>query len=244
MSNVKELKRLSIAELLDGRTFFIPDYQRGYRWTSQQVVELLQDLFIFAHNGKKVKDASYYCLQPIVVREISENVFEVIDGQQRLTTLKIILHFLKNYYGRDNWEAETRAGTYKIEYETREKSNDFIETLGTETGDVSSIDAEGHEPIDFFFMRNAYNTVSNWFCNKGDFGEEGKFAERSSHNMKCRLMEDDSASYLIRKLLVTHGVFIWLTASSRFQHCTSLKLLPHCQPDGPKAETRRDAPRA
>ena len=34
-----------------------------------------------------------------------------------------------------------------------------------------------------------------------------------------------------------HGVFIWLTASIRFQHCTSLKLLPHCQPDGPKAET-------
>ena len=34
-----------------------------------------------------------------------------------------------------------------------------------------------------------------------------------------------------------HGVFIWLTASGRFQHCTSLKLLPHCQPDGPKAET-------
>ena len=35
-----------------------------------------------------------------------------------------------------------------------------------------------------------------------------------------------------------------LTTSIRFQHCTSLKLLPHCQPDGPKAETRRDAPRA
>ena len=34
-----------------------------------------------------------------------------------------------------------------------------------------------------------------------------------------------------------HGVFIWLTASIRFQHCTSLELLPHCQPDGPKAET-------
>ena len=35
----------------------------------------------------------------------------------------------------------------------------------------------------------------------------------------------------------SHGVFIWLTASGRFQHCTSLKLLPHCQPDGPRAET-------
>ena len=35
----------------------------------------------------------------------------------------------------------------------------------------------------------------------------------------------------------SHGVFIWLTASIRFQHCTSLELLPHCQPDGPRAET-------
>ena len=41
----------------------------------------------------------------------------------------------------------------------------------------------------------------------------------------------------VKKSYAEHGVFIWLTASIRFQHCTSLKLLPHCQPDGPRAET-------
>ena len=94
-----EITRVPIAELLDerflkGRTFHIPDYQRGYRWTSQQVEELLQDLLVFAI-GEKNTDA-YYCLQPIVVRnDVANNRLEVIDGQQRLTTLKIILHYLK-----------------------------------------------------------------------------------------------------------------------------------------------------
>ena len=200
MSEVKEIKRLSVAELLDGRTFFIPDYQRGYRWTSQQVEELLQDLLIFAHN-EKGKNA-YYCLQPIVVRDIEEGILEVIDGQQRLTTLKIILHFLQNDFGKDRWEKQICVGTYKITYETREKSNDFIEKLGTDAIGVSSLDNDVPEPIDFYFMRNAYQTVSDWFNGEGDFGKEGKSAERSALKIKQRLKEDDTPSDLIRKLLV------------------------------------------
>lgn len=47
------LSLVSIAELLDGRYFFIPAYQRGYRWSNDQMLELLDDLYEFAIRDKK-----------------------------------------------------------------------------------------------------------------------------------------------------------------------------------------------
>ena len=62
-------------------SFYIPSYQRGYRWSETEVVRLLDDIY---QNGKK-----NYCLQPVVVRK-KEDQYELIDGQQRLTTLYLI----------------------------------------------------------------------------------------------------------------------------------------------------------
>ena len=59
-------------------SFYIPSYQRGYRWSETEVVRLLDDIY---QNGKK-----NYCLQPVVVRK-KEDQYELIDGQQRLTVL-------------------------------------------------------------------------------------------------------------------------------------------------------------
>ena len=49
-----------INELFD-ESFFVPSYQRGYRWTNVQVEELLEDLFDFAES--KRDDNDYYCWQ-------------------------------------------------------------------------------------------------------------------------------------------------------------------------------------
>ena len=106
--NKIELK--SVSELL-GMKFFIPSYQRGYRWTEQQIGNLLNDIYAF----NKGVDGDFYCLQPLVVKEQSkvnlldeiksadsieevENLLKgswtVIDGQQRLTTIYLILKAL------------------------------------------------------------------------------------------------------------------------------------------------------
>ena len=105
-----ELK--TVSELL-GMKFFIPSYQRGYRWTEQQIGNLLNDIYAF----NKGVDGDFYCLQPLVVKEQSkvnlldeiksadsieevENLLKgswiVIDGQQRLTTIYLILKALEN----------------------------------------------------------------------------------------------------------------------------------------------------
>ena len=74
---------------LKGYEFVVDSYQRGYRWESKQVKKLLDDLLEFSE-----KEEGYYCLQPLIVRKISENKYELIDGQQRLTTLYILLKHL------------------------------------------------------------------------------------------------------------------------------------------------------
>ncbi|HHO42693.1 MAG TPA: DUF262 domain-containing protein, partial [Epsilonproteobacteria bacterium] len=70
MSITLQLK--SISELLD-KSFYIPSYQRGYRWTKQQVEDLLDDIWEFHQNV----DDGFYCLQPIVVKE-NNNKWDVI----------------------------------------------------------------------------------------------------------------------------------------------------------------------
>lgn len=79
-------------------SFYIPSYQRGYRWSETEVVRLLDDIY---QNGKK-----NYCLQPVVVRK-KEDQYELIDGQQRLTTLYLIYKYMTlGNYGqqeRNKW---------------------------------------------------------------------------------------------------------------------------------------------
>ena len=65
------IQLISIAEILDGRTFYIPSYQRGYRWTTKEVTDLLNDLYSFTIRGKK-NDGEFYCLQPIIVQRIED----------------------------------------------------------------------------------------------------------------------------------------------------------------------------
>ena len=67
--------------------FHVPSYQRGYRWGATEVTRLLDDVY---QNGKK-----NYCLQPIVVRKRGE-AYELVDGQQRLTTLYLTYRYMKN----------------------------------------------------------------------------------------------------------------------------------------------------
>ena len=95
---IDEQKTIEFYSIKDfeGMKFFIPDYQRGYRWTESEVTDLLDDIYAFQ---KKYPEKSY-SLQPIVVKKLDSGQWEVVDGQQRLTTVLIILQALgvKDYY--------------------------------------------------------------------------------------------------------------------------------------------------
>lgn len=123
--------------------FYIPSYQRGYRWDEKQVKDLLNDVYEFMNKPNK-KDGEFYCLQPIVILRNGERC-EVIDGQQRLTTIAIIQKYL-------------RGRTYCIEYATREGSKEYIQNIIENAKE--DIDAKN---IDYYFMKKAYIVVEEWF---------------------------------------------------------------------------------
>lgn len=82
----------------DSFRFIIPEYQRPYAWTTEQVGELLEDLWTaFTQDEKKTEDKDPYFLGSIVlVKEENDSDAKVIDGQQRLTTLTIMLSVLRS----------------------------------------------------------------------------------------------------------------------------------------------------
>ena len=144
----------AIAELLDGKHhFYIPSYQRGYRWDKNQVEDLLKDIWDFARDDEK-KRTDFYCLQPIVVKYKSSkteegteiNSWEVIDGQQRLTTLFLLLNFLK-IHSRTLFVVKSTM--YGIEYQTR-TSMDFN-------------NPDKFADIDSFHVFQAQEIIRNWF---------------------------------------------------------------------------------
>ncbi len=143
--------KISIKPISDlhGCNFFIPSYQRGYRWTDQQVTDLLNDVWEFINKQNKKED-EWYCLQPIVVKKIEENRFELIDGQQRLTTLFLVLKYMKKVLPFIEMK-------FSLSYQTRTKSEKFLESLDENLA---------NDNIDFFHIFNAYSLISKWFADE------------------------------------------------------------------------------
>lgn len=83
--------------------FLIPDYQRPYAWGEKECQTLWDDLFLFAFPDndcdKFSSDSDEYFLGPIVTFKNDEGKMEIIDGQQRLTTLMLLLRAFYEKYG-------------------------------------------------------------------------------------------------------------------------------------------------
>ena len=85
----KDISLKSIVDFENDKiNFYIPRYQRGYRWKSRQVSQLIDDIDSFS----PTESTPFYFLQALAVaKDIENNRVNVVDGQQRLTTLKLIL---------------------------------------------------------------------------------------------------------------------------------------------------------
>lgn len=175
------IKLSSISELLE-MNFFIPSYQRGYRWDKQQVEDLLNDIYAFALKPNK-STKEFYCLQPIVVKKCNEEIkqknnlqskfdnniwYEVIDGQQRLTTIRILISYLVNelYPGKTLFEKH-KKNPFILEYETRKGCNSFIEG-----------NSDSDEIIDFYFISEARKSIKLWFENSSQIRDPQKAKEK------------------------------------------------------------------
>lgn len=148
------IEQRSVRDIIDKKiNFNVPAYQRGYRWNKLNVTDLLDDLLEFIQDDSSGK---FYCLQPLVVKKIGENRYNVIDGQQRLTTIFIILKYLENLLKEENGIDEI----YTLSYETRKDSKDFLQNIASKAQD------ESNKNMDYFCIYQAYKAVENWFGEK------------------------------------------------------------------------------
>ncbi len=150
---------------LDGMYFNIPDYQRGYRWETKQVQELLNDLLEFSAPDS---NGQFYCLQPLVVvannsinnpENIDVPVFDVIDGQQRLTTLFLIINFLRdlNISIHLRYERAVDPNVSQSLYANGELTYSYLSQL---------TDKQKEDNPDYFYMTQAIEDIKTWFMEK------------------------------------------------------------------------------
>lgn len=162
---------------LSGLNFYIPDYQRGYRWTRTQAIEMLNDFSDFIQSGKDSNKATegFYCLQPVVVkpRQWTDNDgntmdgYEVIDGQQRLTTLYLLLTalFCKDLRNKDDVPGFEMFTLY---YKTREDSREFLLNIGDATYRAN----KAFDCIDFYHINMVFDAFMSELVSERRIGHD------------------------------------------------------------------------
>lgn len=150
LSKKNKLDTVTVFDLMNNN-FYIPDYQRGYRWTSFEVGKLLADLedyFEYHTDG-----STFYCLQPLVVFYNKEqNAWEVIDGQQRLTTLYLILSQKRERLKEDNPSMEL----FTLSYQSRPDSQEYLFDID---------ENKKNDNIDYYHMYRASEVIKDFLPN-------------------------------------------------------------------------------
>ncbi len=142
---LRSINRLLIDEHGSPARYWIPAYQRGYRWNQLQVTQLLDDIWEFIQASDEKPRSSFYCLQPLVVRKLEDGRYEVVDGQQRLTTIFILLSHrseLLSVLGKEG---------FSIDYETRDRA--FLAEIDHD---------RANENVDFFHICEAWQAIEEW----------------------------------------------------------------------------------
>lgn len=124
--------------------FWVPSYQRGYRWGSHEVTQLLDDL--------EANLGSSYYLQPVVVRARGEQ-WELIDGQQRMTTLYLLLRHMERA------GLQSMGPGFSLAYETRPGSAAYLD---------DPVDGPHTSNIDFWHIHQADRAIAAWFERQGN----------------------------------------------------------------------------
>ena len=162
-SEAGEMPLKNVRDLL-GKNYYIPNYQRGYRWGEDEVTKLLDDIWDFASHRK----SQFYCLQPLIIlpqepSDVEGAVrYEVLDGQQRLTTLNLIVHYIN-----ERFPGNEKYPEMHLHYQTRPESSKAFSSIHIGEDGRRVRMEDGLKPsIDFWHIKHAYGHIHNWFIEK------------------------------------------------------------------------------
>lgn len=140
------------------KQFNIPDYQRGYKWDADDIRKLLDDLQKFEDSSPN--EEAFYCLQNITLIQ-NGKMLNVVDGQQRLTTLYILLSYYKNVKNEE-FPFKSEILEYSIRSNTAEKLKSLYENKEI----WSSLNPSNVKHRDEFYILTVAQAIQGWFENK------------------------------------------------------------------------------
>ena len=142
-------------------TFIIPYLQRAYKWKEKQAKQMLEDFSEFLKQEK-----TYYCMQPLAVVKTEDNKYELLDGQQRLTTLLILWRILFE----DN--KENTFYPYIFEYERDSSESNTLLNRYSFITESDEIKKGEHRNIDEYYMSKVYGAIKQYFIDNSDNQKE------------------------------------------------------------------------
>lgn len=142
-------------KIFNGAEYVIPIYQRNYAWTKDEIEQLLNDI-----NDVPEGFPGKYYLGSLIVNQLGANVFEVIDGQQRLTTLYLLLSFL-------NYDSVNKRS---LRFEARKKSNETLAYINSNKGNKDFLCELNKESWYSEEIIDGYTVIRNYFESKKENG--------------------------------------------------------------------------
>lgn len=160
--NEVPLKEININELFvkgeKNYTYEVPIYQRNYAWEKDEISALVQDIY----DSYKKDSASNYYIGTLVSYPKGDNIFEVIDGQQRLTTIYLILKALNiTINNRLTYRARKKSDKTLInpsddKTDVNQKDQGIIKGYKYANDALNEIDNEQKEQFKHFFLNNVH----------------------------------------------------------------------------------------
>lgn len=194
--------------------YYVPLYQRGYKWTANQIVKLLDDI-----NNFERQPGKFYCVQNItLVPNKEKKCYNVVDGQQRLTTMSLLLSVL------DASELVEKKLQFP-ENSIRHYTNKFVKNWIIGDADLPDSWDEfiahdsNYDHQDIYHLFSGYKTIEKWFTqnevSKDEFKDkllqdvkficnviEGEKEEKIFGNLNSKRIYLDGAD-LVRAILIT-----------------------------------------
>lgn len=141
----------------------VPSLQRTYRWGEKEITLLLNDLYEF-YNANKDSQCIFYPLQPLILKKNKNyDCYDILDGQQRLTTIKLIGAYLKS---KDH---NLNACNIDISYESRSNVEKIFLEIDKNSDD--NLSDKYKDKMELYYISKAFACIKNWF---EPFQENGK----------------------------------------------------------------------
>lgn len=144
------LKMIPVSKIFSDVHYEVPIYQRNYAWGSDQIEQLIEDI---------MSTEGYYFLGNLIVNQKDNNLYEVIDGQQRLTTLFLLERYLGITFAND-----------ALRFEARDKANRTLATLP----DTNQLTDE----LQSSEIKEGYKIIDDYFEKRGLSSEKEKIIKR------------------------------------------------------------------